>query len=314
MRRTGKAAGFTLVELLTVVAIIGVLIGMLVPAVARARTIAKRASVMNEHHSIGIGLDMFKNEFGYYPSSLPQTAKGVNTNPQDRSSILASEVIQGSHRLAFALMGRDRQGCPMARGTNLSSPFPAGADPGPDSITGFYYTAAAGAFDGQQLDTGSWGDPTKRTSRRGPYVEISSLVALKDETNTSIPDYTWLFADTFERSKEKITAYTTRSLILYYAANERGTGIDIATTPQANQIYYYEDNQKITTNQFLDVNKDTNARDDFWNFIEDKDATIGTGATAFRRPRNPDTYLLISGGEDGLYGTDDDIINGQAAK
>jgi prepilin-type N-terminal cleavage/methylation domain-containing protein len=309
MRRTGKAAGFTLVELLTVVAIIGVLIGMLVPAVARARTIAKRASVMNEHHSIGIGLDMFKNDFGYYPSSLPQTNAGANINSDRGNSATVNPAIQGSHRLAFALMGRDRQGCPMAKGTNLSSPFPAGADPGPDSITGFYYTAAAGAFDGQQRNTSNWGTPAEKTSRRGPYVEISSLVALNDKNNTG-EDYTWLFADTFERSKETIAAYTTRSLILYYAANERGNGIDRVTSggTAKENIYYYEDNSKITPG--FAGKAAANELAAFWDFIEDKDALVGS----VRRPRNPDTYLLISGGEDGLYGTDDDIINGQAAK
>jgi len=313
MRRTGKAAGFTLVELLTVVAIVALLIGILVPAVARARVIAKRAAVMAEHHSVGIGLDMFKNDFGYYPSSLPQDNVGQDA-PIDRNGILArnnSPEIQGSHRLAFALMGRDRQGCPAASGTSLVGLPNAKSDRGPDSITGFYYTSN-GALAGDWLDTPAWGTPALKTSRHGPYVDISNLVALKDDANTG-KLYTWLFADVFERSKEAITAYTTRSLILYYAANERGTGIG-ATTAQDKMIYYYEDNVKIAQGFGVKTTNETEERNAFWEFIEDKNAAIGTGATAFLRPRNPDTYLLISPGEDGSYGTDDDIINGQAAK
>jgi prepilin-type N-terminal cleavage/methylation domain-containing protein/prepilin-type processing-associated H-X9-DG protein len=54
LRKHGLARGFTLVELLVVIAIIGVLVGLLLPAVQAAREAARRASCQNNFRQIGI--------------------------------------------------------------------------------------------------------------------------------------------------------------------------------------------------------------------------------------------------------------------
>ena len=61
--------GFTLVELLTVIAIIALLIGLLVPAVSAARNHAKKVATKSLHSALGKGCEMFHTDFDRYPIS-----------------------------------------------------------------------------------------------------------------------------------------------------------------------------------------------------------------------------------------------------
>ncbi|MCH7591488.1 MAG: prepilin-type N-terminal cleavage/methylation domain-containing protein, partial [Planctomycetes bacterium] len=75
---------FTLIELLTVVFIISLLIGLLIPSVNAARNAAKKAVTAKTLDSIKVGLEMFKNDNesafkktnGYPPSFAHPRIKG----------------------------------------------------------------------------------------------------------------------------------------------------------------------------------------------------------------------------------------------
>ena len=73
---TPKTDGFTLVELLVVITIIGILISLLLPAVQSAREAARQAQCQNNMKQLGLAALNYENQNWYFPPSSYCTEGG----------------------------------------------------------------------------------------------------------------------------------------------------------------------------------------------------------------------------------------------
>jgi len=75
-----RRSGFTLVELLVVISIIGTLVALLLPAVQAAREAARRNTCLNNQHQLSIAVDTYVGAKRFYPgyrTDLATTASNV---------------------------------------------------------------------------------------------------------------------------------------------------------------------------------------------------------------------------------------------
>ncbi len=285
-----KKTGLTLIEMLVVLGIISLLVGLLIPALTTVKNTAKEAKQKAQFSAINLALVAFKNDYGDYPpSDCPVTGFGSN--------------YCGAQKLAEALMGWDLLG---------------------------FHPKSAWRADGLDINGGSGTyDPLKTRDidkngvldtfqeRKSPYLETetANVFRLGDipkqpgtglfVNSAPLAWNTYVLCDVFSMKKVMLSNgkyVTAGSPVLYYKANNSRTLI--------REIYDVQDNDPLVyLKQMADNNREqplgrtANNYEYFYNYIRDP------MKEALPQPYRPDSYILISAGSDGIYGTSDDIRN-----
>lgn len=326
-RLSHRRSAFTLVELLTVVGIIALLIGILVPSLGKARDLAKKTKTGAELKGFEADLETMQVEFKAYPESDSQRVDPI-IFPAGNPAVNSNEAImQGAHWLARALAGPDTLGLD-ANGLVLKDRKFVDVD------SGGRITSAPGAGGGASLAS------LQASDRKSAYLEDSGKVLTLDTdarfAQTLMPKVgRFVLVDAFNGP------------ILYYKANSRsqrpfsinasrdGTASGGALTSEQLGVYNLRDNGAITGlnnagSAYWDFassglhhglgffGKPTTAEIEtsdgpvpyrgksFCNYLHDHQAHLsGTVVT----PVKKESFLLISAGKDGIFGTDDDVNN-----
>lgn len=288
--RRFRGGGFTLVEMLTTLAVIGILVALLIPALNMVRGAAELARQRAQFHSIEIALEAFRTDFGDYPPS----AGNLSELPSDYC---------GAQVLAEAIVGRDLYGF------HPASEFYAD---GLDALDNPLYWA--------DMQIANWSQAqieANLKTRKGLYLEleVANPVKLKDIFDDTAPlgGDTYILADKFEKVLHKSTRKRTGMPILYYKADTTKFSHDDAlcdANESVNQnTYNYAHNEPLV---LLEPPFETTAS--MFDAVAFYEAIKNPNFTEPVRPYRAESFILISAGPDGEYGTGDDVFNFEKAR
>ena len=219
---------------------------------------------------IDVALELFNSQFGGYPPSDAMDEYGL--------------PYCSAMKLCEALMGRD------LKGFHPSSRFKRdGTD---DSGTHLY-------------------DSNTLEIRKGPYIptETAHAYRLRDLYKNIGPfdGNEYVLCDVYKNVKHIGTRKRVGMPILYYKANTSRTAHDINDPDNPENIYDYKDNHALIG---LGVPGKPGQKHPLYEnpriFYE---MTRDYNVAKMSKPQRADTFILLSAGKDGLYGTKDDIAN-----
>lgn len=302
-RKQMRTSGFTLIELLTVVAIIAMLVAIFAVGSRKIRIISFGLQQKSVFHAMTVGLELFSGDFDGYPNSrLTQNSGG--------------SFITGAQHLTEALLGRDERG--FERLTRWTPPD----DINPPSND--LYTNADASL----------------ARRRGPYCEIKygKVLTIHDLWGPQAGIYdsgatplgvarSPVITDVFAQN-DAFAGGRVGMPILYFKADatKQRFRVDAARqtvdNPDLSQysdwVYNFSDNLPILNLPWLRdpgaawgghfPDPDNAGRNPAQMFYE-KITQQANPDQGFYRPYNGATFILMSAGWDGIFGTKDDIVN-----
>jgi len=321
--------GFTLIELLVVIAIIVLLVGILVPGMQAFKRTADNLKQKSRFHAMEVGLELYLKDFREYPDSkkLPETND--------------SNVVCGAHHLAEALFGRD------LRGFDYKSRWYAMTDSAiPDiyannnnSTEQDDIDASAARRKGPYVDLKDVGVFRLNAGIDEPWYPAGGI-AVSTETGETIyagnDDYpSPVVSDIFYKKVIKVVNLDTGTEqgfrigtpVLYFKANTAGKqsrGYDADGTPITDSrklLYNYEDNEPMfglpqVSGPEADSKNNHHYRETYSEGTPSKDGSdlfyddiTNKKVGQYAKPYNARSFLLISAGRDGIYGTNDDVTN-----
>lgn len=224
-----------------------------------------------QFHGMDAAIALFRSEHGQYPPSEANDPEG--------------KPYCGAMKLCEAMMGRDLLGI---------------------------HPNTAYRQDGLDSDGSALYQPNRDNlkARMGPYLPLESANAtmLRDiygEGGTgAFPEDLYVLCDVFRRKWP--SGERTGMPILYYEADPNGTVHDAGFPDNPANIYDYRDNQAILE---LGVPGRPGVRHPladpkvFYEMIRDYKIKSPV------MPQRAGSFILISAGRDGLYGTADDVFN-----
>ena len=322
MKQKGiQKSGFTIVELLTVMGVIAVLIGLLVPALNMVKDFSREIQQKAQFHSIEVGLEMFKNDFGAYPESDDNGLR-VPAHPYD------SGIYCGANKLAEALVGWDLLGFHPKSGFTSTGFNDLDGITGPEPEVLIYDPINGINLPGVYEETAQ-----ENIDNRKKFIDLEHANAFKmeDVYNNfgSFRATNFMLCDVFaqkRRSGKKtgmpILYYRARTAFKFQDFTNNASGGNDTNPAQNDDIYNFWDNANLLNLNDPDTGNIDHplytgvAVDDlekFENMILNKQVQNATRLTAppdgIKRPYRSDSFILISAGKDGLFGTADDQFN-----
>ena len=301
MKSKAKKSGFSIIELLTVMSIIIILLGILVPSLGAVRKYARVVRQKGLFHDISKCLESFSIDFDGYPDSSAGDPQGDN--------------YCGAMKLCEALVGQD------GMGFHPDSLFDdMGLSPPPDN-TPLYFNRDPLTDEDEPSGQERQNLQSRKLCLEGEDVQVGSMEALYENnvvgTTGDFEPNCPVLCDVFKRNQLQVLGRKAGMPILYYKADtskllhEKDQLGGPGTYNAGDNIYNYYDNYDLI---ILGVpwTGDEHAYEDPTNPFKDEiffNQTRNRDIRTMDKPHNPNSYILQSAGWDGKYGTEDDIFN-----